>query len=87
MKPKKSLNNTTVVAFALMALCDNPIHGNLLILHLDMDDITFACMKVIGMKYYYTYVKHSHVLEPPRGHAMVVEDLGKAFNMALVSHD
>lgn len=54
------------------------------VLHPDMDDITFADLKVLVMKYYYAYVKHSHVPEPPRGHALAVQYRGDAFDMALV---
>lgn len=56
MKPKRPLDTTTAAAFAVTALCDNPLYGNLLILHLDMHDITFAGLKVLIRKYYYTHV-------------------------------
>lgn len=63
-------------------LCDNPLHAIMFILH---PGISFADLEVLVVKYYWTHVKHSQVPEPPRGHALAVQDLGDAFDMELVS--
>lgn len=85
MKPKRPLGATTVAAFAVASLCDNPQCANLLIVYPDKDDILFADLKVRVMKHYWAYVRRSQTPEPSRGHALAVQYLGGAFVMALGS--
>lgn len=85
MNPTKPLDTTTVAAVAVTALCDDPLYANLIIVHPDMDDITFADFKLLVMKYYSAYVTHSQVPKRLLGDAMAVQDLGDACDMARVS--
>lgn len=70
MRPPTPLDTAIVTVFAVMALCDNLMYAYLLILHPDMDDIVFASMKVLVMKYCCTYVKYSQSPEPPHPKGM-----------------
>lgn len=67
-------------------MCDNPLYVNLRILHPETDDMTFSDSKVLDMKYYWAYVKHSRTPKPPRGHALAVQDRVDVFDMKSVSH-
>lgn len=49
-----------------------------------MDCIPLVDLTVLVMKYCFTYVKPSRVLEPAHGHALAVQDLGDAFDVTLV---
>lgn len=64
VKRKRPLDTTTVAAFTVTALCDDPLYANLLILHPDMDDVIFADLKVIVMNFYWAYIKQRKSLYP-----------------------
>lgn len=86
MKTNEPLDTAAVAAFVVTTRCDIPLYVNLFILRPYMDDVTFAELQILVMKYYWTRVNHSQVLESPWGHALAGRDMGGNFDMALVSH-
>lgn len=65
-KPQEAFgHNHRCSFFAVTALHNNRLHENLLMLHPYMGDVTFVDLKVLVMKYYWGYVKHSQTPQSP----------------------